>query len=305
MYSSAPCLGLFALVALSVLLPAHAQTYTATYNPTSLPDQTENGQTGTNNCGTGSSQNSTCQNLYINSLEDFCLWGPPEPGPNSVIGNTEAIVVSYCIKSGYGTRLIPAGSITGAHFVQTPDYVQITGVGDLTSLNIPAGDAGGELDPHGATGNGNPVGGLVFSSAFNNGQLQQLHEWTNFMSASEFCIRACKEEAQGPALCNHIYDVMGCAWNMPGNYSSGVFESCLGDSGTPMGVYGGSTFHQGDPVTPPAQPAPSSSSCQTVTGLGGLVVTSSSVKPSATSAYTVLVRPARTQSWISQVYLFL
>lgn len=57
-------------------------------------------------------------------------------------------------QSGYGTRLIPAGAIKGAHFVQTPDYVQITGIGDLTSMNIPAGDAGGELDPHGATGNG-------------------------------------------------------------------------------------------------------------------------------------------------------
>jgi hypothetical protein len=29
-----------------------------------------------------------------------------------------------------------------------------SGVGDLTKVNIPAGDAGGELDPHGATGNG-------------------------------------------------------------------------------------------------------------------------------------------------------
>ena len=46
----------------------------------------------------------------------------------------------------------------------------------MTSLNIPKGDAGGELDPHGADGNGNPIGGLVFSSAF--GQLQQIHEWT-------------------------------------------------------------------------------------------------------------------------------
>jgi hypothetical protein len=46
----------------------------------------------------------------------------------------------------------------------------------LTSLNIPKGDEGGELDPHGADGNGNPVGGLVFSSAF--GTLEQLHEWT-------------------------------------------------------------------------------------------------------------------------------
>src|ERR1700742_1314525 len=70
------------------------------------------------------------------------------------------------------------------------------GVGDLTKVNIPAGDAGGELDPHGADGNGmthyqvcsksrvslirqpgNPIGGLVFSSAF-TGQIEQLHEWT-------------------------------------------------------------------------------------------------------------------------------
>ena len=38
------------------------------------------------------------------------------------------------------------------------------------------GDEGGELDPHGADGNGNPIGGLVFSSAF--GTLEQIHEWT-------------------------------------------------------------------------------------------------------------------------------
>ena len=28
------------------------------------------------------------------------------------------------------------------------------GVGDLTKVNIPTGDGGGELDPHGADGNG-------------------------------------------------------------------------------------------------------------------------------------------------------
>lgn len=49
-------------------------------------------------------------------------------------------------------------------------------MGDFTSMNIPAGDTGGELDPHGADGNGNPIGGLVFSSAF--GELEQIHEWT-------------------------------------------------------------------------------------------------------------------------------
>lgn len=90
----------------------------------------------------------------VNSVDDFCVFAPPEPGPESVIGNTERIEVAWCVQPGYGTRVMPPGTITGAHFVQTPDYVQVTGVGDLTLINIPKGDAGGELDPHGADGNG-------------------------------------------------------------------------------------------------------------------------------------------------------
>jgi len=35
------------------------------------------------------------------------------------------------------------------------------GYGDLTKLNIPFGDYGGELDPHGPQGDGNPIGGNV------------------------------------------------------------------------------------------------------------------------------------------------
>lgn len=112
----------------------------------------------------------------VNSVDDFCLFAPPYSGSNATIGDTERVEVSWCLRDGYGTRLIPDGTIAGAHFVQTPDYIQIIGVGDLTRLNIPAGDSGGELDPHGADGNGNPIGGLVFSNAF--GQLQQVHEWT-------------------------------------------------------------------------------------------------------------------------------
>jgi hypothetical protein len=80
----------------------------------------------------------------VNSLDDFCLFAPPKPGKGSEIGDSEVcaqlsisnistnagiqqIEVSWCMKDGYGTRLIPDGSIHGAHFVQTPDFVQITG----------------------------------------------------------------------------------------------------------------------------------------------------------------------------------
>jgi hypothetical protein len=32
------------------------------------------------------------------------------------------------------------------------------------------------------------------------------------------------------ALCQHVYDVMGCEWNMPGDYDAG-FGTCQADSG--------------------------------------------------------------------------
>ncbi len=129
--------------------------------------------------------------------------------------------------------MIPNGTLKGVHFVQTPDYVQVTGQGDFTKINIPAGDSGGELDNRGSDGRGNPsmwfnqfcsmlqadvkfpVGGLLFGDTF--GAAQQYHEWTNFMSDKEFCIRACR----GPRAaerCNHIYDEMGCYWVCTSKY---------------------------------------------------------------------------------------
>ncbi|KAF9043502.1 hypothetical protein BDZ89DRAFT_943726 [Hymenopellis radicata] len=276
------------LTSASLLLGRAWAQYSATYLPDTAPETSEEGQTGTNKCGNGFNQTSMCQNAYLNGIDDFCLWAPPQPGADAGIGNTERIEVAWCLKEGYGTRLIPNGAITGAHFVKTPDFVQITGVGDLTKMNIPAGDTGGELDPHGADGNGNPIGGLVFSSAF--GELQQIHEWTNFMAADQFCFRACNPAgADAPAWCQHIYDVMGCAWNMPANYDAGVFESCDGDSGQQMGVYDGSTFHQGDGATPPPHPTPSSSNCKTTSTVGNShAISGTSV--GATSAATTTTK---------------
>jgi len=249
------------LLALGVIVNAQ---YSATYLPTNAPAQSEDGQTGTNQCGGGSNQTSECQNVYINGVDDFCLWAPPDTtyqGVPATIGQTEQIEVAWCMRSGYGTRLIPNGAISGAHFIQTPNYVQILGSGDMTMLNIPSGDDGGELDPHGYDGLGNPVGGLVFGTSF--GELQQYHEWTNFMYYGGFCFRACLDGPDAPSYCNHVYDTLGCGWNMPGNYSSGIFESCEAADTEPMGVYVNdgttTTFSQGDASTPDAHtPAPSS-----------------------------------------------
>lgn len=231
------------------------QVWNTGYHVSSLPTTSEDGQSGTNNCGTGNSDSSNCQTAWINSAEDFCLWAPPSV---DTIGNSERVEVAWCTKSGRGTRLIPNGTLQGVHFVKTPDYVQVTGVGDFTKINIPAGDAGGELDPHGADGNGNPIGSLVYGDGFGSGL--QYHEWTSFISSNEFCFRACVH-SEAATLCQHIYDVMGCYWNMPANYDSGVFENCAGDNDLPMGVYGTSTWYQGVEPTPSAHPAASSSNC--------------------------------------------
>lgn len=141
--------------ALALLSSKSSAQYSASYvaSPSGLPDKTEGPQTGTNKCGTGSNANSQCQNAYINSLTDFCLFGPPVAGS---VSDHEGDAVSYCTKSGRGTRLIPEGTITGASFVYAPHYVQVTGHGDFTKINVTPGDAGGELDPHGADGTGNP-----------------------------------------------------------------------------------------------------------------------------------------------------
>ena len=56
-----PVLILFS--ALFLRLFATAQ-YTATYLPSNAPNQTEEGQSGYNQCGTDSSQTSQCQNAY-------------------------------------------------------------------------------------------------------------------------------------------------------------------------------------------------------------------------------------------------
>lgn len=76
-------------------------------------------------------------------MDDFCLWGPPEGG--STIGDTERVEVAWCTRGDKGARVIPDGTLQGVHFVKTPEYVQVTGVGDFTKINIAAGDAGGEV----------------------------------------------------------------------------------------------------------------------------------------------------------------
>ncbi|KAG5978743.1 hypothetical protein E4U54_007027 [Claviceps lovelessii] len=193
-------------------------------------------QLGYNICNsTTENQESLCQTSYFNSLDDFCLWAPSEP--NSVVADTEGEMVAWCSKPGHGTRLIPEGALTGVQFIRTPDYISVVGFIDQTKINIGKEDWGGEMDPHGADLRGNPMGGIMFSNAF-TGQYEQVIEWHNFMGGNAFCLKACDPAGPNAAhFCEHIFDRIGCAYNVPNAAQDGVFESCLGENQDFPGVY--------------------------------------------------------------------
>jgi hypothetical protein len=173
--------------------------------------------------------------------------------------------------------------------LKTDFYVQVIGYGDLTRLNIPAGDFGGELDPHGQFGDGNPIGGNVTSDI--TGSDQHFAEWMLYIGNGQFCLRVCtnaNSTYSAANMCWHELDLMGCGFVMPGNYNvNGTFESCDADVAYPPGWYptttvngtpefstfaqrftgtlpGGSVYTVGDLSTPASAFAtPSSSNCVT------------------------------------------
>ena len=75
-----------------------------------------------------------------------CLWGAVKP--NSGVGDAEVrsaalaeadgqrTMISYCTKAGHGSRLMPPGTITGAHFVSTANYIQLTGRANLKNMCV-------------------------------------------------------------------------------------------------------------------------------------------------------------------------
>jgi len=203
-------------------------------------------QQGYNICNsTTAGPDSMCQTAFLNSAEDFCLWGSAATGSeeNEEVANIEGEMVAYCTSPRHGARTIPAGAIQGIQYIKTPDYVEVIGMIDQTALKIQATDSGGEEDPHGADMRGNPLGSLFYSSAFGAGPssaYKQAHEWHYFIGGGVFCLKVCDpESANGPSLCQHIYDRIGCAYNAPADYASinGTFQSCMGDNQMPPGVF--------------------------------------------------------------------
>lgn len=200
-------------------------------------------QTGYNICNsTTEGDNSMCQTMHVNGLDDFCLWGPPEA--NSTIADTEGEEVAWCTKPGSGTRIMREGTFKGLQLLKTPQYWMITGLIDQTLLNIQEGDFGGELDSGGQDERGNPIGGLLYSTAFaTDSQADQVQWWTEFIGSNQVCIKICNPTGNESGYCQHTLDRIGLAYNCPSKYTigggapAGEFEVCDSDLMTVPGVY--------------------------------------------------------------------
>jgi len=248
-------------------------------------------QSGYNLCNsTTENQQSQCQTLILNSIDDFCMWSSNMDGDTDTIGEGEAREVAWCTKHGHGTRIIPQGALQGIQFLYAKNYLQVVGYIDQTKVNLAASDAGGELDPHGADEQGNPLGGLVYSNGFSlhadayaqqiqsnstpSSTYTQVIEWIDFIGNGVFCLKMCNpDDANAAKLCNHIYDEVGCTYNAIADYSqiNGTYTVCDSEDMDPPGVYttngAVSTWFQptvGPVGTPPYQPTQiASSNCHT------------------------------------------
>lgn len=261
--------------------------------------------------------------ISVNSIDDWCTFASPD---GESIADVEGEVVAYCTKARNNARVIPDGTLTAVHFITTPLYVQVMALGDFTKIGLQEGDDGGELDPHGATGAGNPVGGNVTSNITGSDVFYE--EWMNYVAYNELCIRICiagTDTAPTALECQHTLDEMGCEWVMPGSYTDNVFESCEADAAWPPGLFsvdgststfqqyyssvytdpngGKHTFVNGSPdqSTPTAAYSkPSSSSCTTIStisnGIASLVSSSSSSSSSAASSMSTSTRSSASAS---------
>lgn len=272
-------------------------------------------QSGYNICNsTTEGSSSKCQTLIMNSLDDFCLWSSDQQGSTDTIGAGEAREVSWCSKKGHGGRIIPPGAITGLQWLYAKNYIQLVGFLDQTKVGLDASDQGGELDPHGADGQGNPLGGVVYTNAFGvtadkyasslstntsassaTTEQTQVIEWIDFIGNGLFCLKMCNpSDPNAPNLCQHVYDVIGCNYNALANYGAinGTYTVCDSDDMTPPGVFTQANGQvttwfqpQTGPVIPPyTTTIPASSNCHTFSSQQLFATAAATTTSSSTTA---------------------
>ncbi|KAJ7928291.1 hypothetical protein B0H13DRAFT_2548699 [Mycena leptocephala] len=176
--------------------------------------------------------------------------------------------------------------------MRTSACIQIVGFIDSIALGLSSTDTGGELDPHGADLQGNPLVYYLDTNFSPDGGKTpgQVHNWNSFVGNGFNSITS-------PDYCENRYDLVGCDYNMPSALQNNTYLDCEGDLQTPVGTYVTNgqtlTWSMPDPLTtdPPYTPVvPASSQCTTFSSqqlfanLGGGSAGASGSSAGATSA---------------------
>ena len=159
--------------------------------------------------------------IGLDNQFNFCLMIPPNPGDN--VGATEHLSVAGCYglpSSVESYKPLPTGFIQSAHYVSTPNYVQVTGLIDGSAYNMDPNDDGGQLDD--APGGIRPTSNCVGYSHY----LQYLGP-----KPGVFCVRCCKIYSD----CDASRDTIGCFAGIPGEYGPGYSSVTSGSAGAVVG----------------------------------------------------------------------
>ncbi|KAJ3313212.1 hypothetical protein HDU76_002705 [Blyttiomyces sp. JEL0837] len=158
----------------------------------------------------------TSKTVSIISDSQFCLLLPGQDYQS--IGESEGSAVSKC----YGMSLpcsdtIPSDAIISAHFVETDEYVQVTGRIDTDMLKIGSSGGGGQYDD--ASWGSEPKSNCAGYPRY----LELVETGGN----SIYCIRCCKNESGGDVggPCDASNDTKGCEADIPGDYGDSKSKS--------------------------------------------------------------------------------
>ncbi|WWC94730.1 hypothetical protein V866_001578 [Kwoniella sp. B9012] len=234
----------------SQYIPPQALAYRRSYVNSTLVGRGDESIDKTSDNSDAQSQ-SQPKELWLMSHEDFCVYGLSEENKGKMLSESVDNVISYCSKSGHGTRLIPDGTLKGVTYVRTPSWVQVSGSGDFSQIGISPDDSGAQFD----SSSHNPQGSSLITSQGGD----PAKDWVTMISGQTFCVRACFGD---PAFCPTQYDSLGCYFLTSNGVGwDDVWQDCEGDEGDPPGVIDGQTYTPGSgPV--PTQSIPAVSNCQ-------------------------------------------
>ncbi|WVQ67136.1 uncharacterized protein L199_005331 [Kwoniella botswanensis] len=232
----------------SQYIPPQALSYRRSYVNSTLAGRGDESNDKTKDNSDAQSQS---KELWLMSHEDFCVYGLSEENRGKMLSESVDNVISYCSKSGHGTRLIPDGTLKGVTYVRTPSWVQVSGSGDFSQIGISPDDSGAQFD----SSSHNPQGSSLITSQGGD----PAKDWVTMISGQTFCVRACFGD---PAFCPTQYDSLGCYFLTSNGVGwHDVWQDCEGDEGDPPGLIDGQTYTPGiGPV--PTQSIPAVSNCQ-------------------------------------------